>query len=95
MVPDPAVGIDAAQTGARVLALSGDASKLLGAVRVDHTLRSAVGGSAHHVWLTVADTAVSNCPRGQRVAATRVGIAWVSFHRLNSCSGHKLEKGFF
>ena len=32
MVPDAAVGIDAAQAGARILALSGDASQLLGAV---------------------------------------------------------------
>ena len=44
MVPDPAVGIDATEARAGILALSGDASKFLGAVGVDHTLRSAVGG---------------------------------------------------
>ena len=48
MVPDAAVGIDTTQTGAGVLALSGDASKLLGAVRVDHTLRPAVRGRSNH-----------------------------------------------
>ena len=32
VVPDPAVGIDATQSRARILAFSGDASQLLGAV---------------------------------------------------------------
>ena len=44
MIPDPTVGIDATETGTRVLTLSGDAGQLLGAVRVDHTLRATVGG---------------------------------------------------
>ena len=44
MVPDPTVSIDATKTRTRVLALSGDAGQLLGAVRVDHTLRATVGG---------------------------------------------------
>ena len=44
MVPDPTVSIDATKTGTRVLTLSGDAGQLLGAVRVDHTLRATVGG---------------------------------------------------
>ena len=44
MVPDSAVSIDAAKTRTRVLAFSVDASQLLRAVRVDHTLRATVGG---------------------------------------------------
>ena len=54
MVPDAAVGIDTAQTGAGVLALSGDASKLLGAVRIDHTLRPAVRGRTDHSRCAIA-----------------------------------------
>ena len=88
MVPDPAVGIDATKTGTRVLALSGDAGQLLGAVRVDHTLRATVRGRANHLGHTGAPTLTANIPWRECVWSTWVGIARVLLNnRLNCCEG--------
>ena len=60
VAPDPAVGIDATQSRARILAFSGDASQLLRAVRVDNALRATIGRRADHLWHTSAVASVSN-----------------------------------
>ena len=44
VVPHTAVGVDPTKARTRILALAPDASLVRGAVRVDHALRSAVGG---------------------------------------------------
>lgn len=49
MVADTAVCVDAAEAGARVLALSVDTGAVLRALRVDHALRPAVGRRPDHV----------------------------------------------
>ena len=49
VVADTAVCVDAAEAGARVLALSVDTGAVLRALRVDHALRPAVGGRPDHV----------------------------------------------
>ena len=86
VVPDPAVGIDATQSRARILALSGDASQLLGAVRVDHTLRATVRGRANHLGHTGAPTLTTNIPWRECVWSTWVGVARVLLNnRLNCC----------
>ena len=86
MVSDPTIGIDAAKTGTRVLALSGDAGQLLGAVRVDHTLRAAIGRRANHLRHASAPTLTTNIPWWQCVWSTGIGIARVFFNnRLNGC----------
>ena len=86
VVPDPAVGIDATQSRTRILAFSGDASQLLGAVRVDHTLRAAIGRRANHLRHASAPTLTTNIPWWQCVWSTRIGIARVFFNnRLNGC----------
>ena len=88
MVSDPTIGIDAAKTGTRVLALSGDAGQLLGAVRVDHTLRATVGGRANHLRHACAPTLTTNIPWRQCVWSTWVGIARVLLNnRLDCCEG--------
>ena len=86
VVPDPAAGIDATQSRARILAFSGDASQLLRAVRVDHTLRAAIGRRADHLRHASAPTLTTNIPWWQCVWSTRIGIARVFFNnRLNGC----------
>lgn len=84
MIPDPTVGIDATETGTRVLTLSGDAGQLLGAVRVDHTLRATVRGRANHLGHTGAPTLTTNIPWRECVWSTWVGVARVLLNnRLN------------
>ena len=52
VITDITLGVDAAQTGARVRTLPVDASLVHGAVSVDITLRTAVGRRANHLWQT-------------------------------------------
>ena len=88
MVPDPAVGIDATKTRARILTFSRDASQLLGAVRVDDTFRAAVGRGADHLGHARATTLTTNIPWRECVWSTWVGIARVLLNnRLNCCEG--------
>ena len=86
MVPDPAVGIDATEARAGILALSGDASKFLGAVGVDNTLRSAVRRRSDHFSHACAATIPPIISGRQAVWTTRIGITGVFLnHRLNGC----------
>ena len=88
MVPDPAVGIDATKTRARILTFSRDAGQLLGAVRVDDTFRAAVGRGADHLGHARATTLTTNIPWRECVWSAWVGIARVLLnHRLNCCEG--------
>ena len=88
MVPDPAVGIDATKTRARILTFSRDAGQLLGAVRVDDTFRAAVGRGADHLGHARATTLTTNIPWRECVWSTWVGIARVLLNnRLNCCEG--------
>jgi hypothetical protein len=63
MVPDSAVGIDAAKTRAWILAFPVDAGQLLRAVRVDNALRATVGWRADHLRHAGAVASVSNLLR--------------------------------
>ena len=59
MVPDPAVGIDATKTRARILTFSRDAGQLWGTVGVENTLRLTVWWRTDHVRETRALAPVS------------------------------------
>ena len=83
MVSNSAVGIDAAEARTRVLALSVDAGLVRWTVRVDHTLRPAVGRRANHLWQAGALAAVSDGSWRIAVGSARVGIARITFNRLN------------
>ena len=84
MVPDPAVGIDATKTRARILTFSRDAGQLWGTVGVENTLRLTVGRRPDHVRQTGALTPGSGLPGDGRVRTTRVGKAGIlSFYWLN------------
>ena len=85
MVPHPAVGIDATKTRAWILALSGDARSVCGAVCIDQTLRSAIGWASNHLRQAGALTAVSNLPRRIAVWTTRVGVTGIIRHHRFNC----------
>ena len=84
MVAHIAVGVDTAEARTRVLALSVDAGLVRWTVRVDHTLRAAVGWRANHLWEAGALATVSDGSWRIAVGSTWVGITRVSIHRLNS-----------
>ena len=83
MVADAAVGIDSTETRTGVLALATDASLVRGAVRVDHTLRTAVRRGPNHFRQTGTLASVSNHSWGVAVSSTRVGITWVHIYWLD------------
>ena len=67
MVADTAVCVDAAEAGARVLALSVDTGAVLRALRVDHALGPAVGRRPDHV-------GQASAVAGAAQVAGRVGV---------------------
>ena len=83
MVPDPAVGIDPAGAGAGVLALVVDAGAVSGAVCIDDTLGSAVGGTSDHLWEAATSALVSNSSWRMAVGAAGVWITWVRLNRFS------------
>ena len=85
MVPDAAVGIDTAQTGAGVLALSGDASKLLGAVRVDVALRTTVWRRSDHTRRAIALALTAIVPWLKGIWSTRIGVTRIFFNNRFNC----------
>ena len=73
----PACGMVATETGARIQTLLVFASKLRGAVIVEHTLRTAVWRTANHIRLAGAVTAIPLFSWRIRVWATGVGVAGI------------------
>ena len=94
MVTHSAVGIDAAETRTRVLAMPVDTGKLGGTISIDDTFRSTVGRASDHLWHARALASVSNPSGWQGVGPTRVWIAGVDlnwFYRRwwRSSAGHE------
>ena len=77
MVPDSAVGIDATQARTGVLTSKVGTGQFLGAVRVDHTLMSAVWWRSNHISQAGALAPVTNL--SWQVA---VGTTWVRITRV-------------
>ena len=77
MVPHPAVRVDPAQAGTRVLTLSTDAGLVRGTVRVDGALRPAVGREAFHVGQAGALAFIAHLAGRQGVWSTRVGLTGI------------------
>ena len=73
----PACGMVATETGARIHTFLVFASKLRGAVIVEHTLRTAVWRTANHIRLAGAVTAIPLSSWRIRVWATGVGVAGI------------------
>ena len=73
----PACGMVATETGAGVHTFLVFASKLRGAVIVEHTLRTAVWRTANHIRLAGAVTAIPLFSWRIRVWATGVGVAGI------------------
>ena len=76
----PACGMVATETGARIHTFLVFASKLRGAVIVEHTLRTAVWRTANHIRLAGAVTAIPLFSWRIRVWATGVGVAGIFFN---------------
>ena len=78
MVSHITIGIYTAEARAWVLTLASDASLVRGAVRVDDTLRAAVGWRADHVWEARTLAALTNYARWVAVWTTWIRITWVN-----------------
>jgi hypothetical protein len=77
MVPDVAVGVDPTETRTWVLALPSDTGLVRGAVRVDHTLRSAVGWRTDHFRQAGTLATFPNHSGMVAVGAAGVGVTWI------------------
>ena len=77
VIADLASGIDAAQTGTRILALAVDTSLVGRAVWVDHAFGTAVGRRADHFWLAGAAATVADDLGRVGIGPAGVGVAGI------------------
>ena len=85
MVPNPTCCMDATQPRARVKTFLVFASQRCWTVIVKDALRMAVWGTANHIWLAGAVTAIPLSSWGIRIWSTWVGVAGVLLYNwLNS-----------
>ena len=80
MVPNPTCCMDATQPRARVKTFLVFASQRCWTVIVKDALRMAVWGTANHIWLAGAVTAIPLSSWRIRVWATRIGVAGIFFN---------------
>ena len=77
MVADLTSSINATKARARILTLSIDTCLVLRTVRVDNTLRAAVGRRPDHFWQAGTMATVPNDSWWIGVWSARVGVAWI------------------
>ena len=91
MIPDSAVGIYSAETGARILTFSIDTCFVRRTIKVNCALWSAIWRRSNHLRSTRALAAITYDSGWVAIRTTRIGLTWVNIYRLNGENSWKCE----